>query len=338
MKDAPETVCVIIAAKNAADTIARAIRSALREARVAEVVVVDDGSTDATAEISRAADDGSGRLNILVLETNRGPAFARNHAIANSTASLIAILDADDFFLKGRFDAVLDTEDWDFVADNIVFIDVERADAGEPDVPDFAAEPYILDLQGFIEGNISKRGVRRGEIGFLKPVMRRSFLEAHGLRYREELRLGEDYDLYARALVRGARYKIVHTCGYGAVVRADSLSGRHKTLDLKRLYEADRAILAAPGLPAAARALLRRHERHIRARYELRHFLDIKRNAGLAAAALHALRNPAALPAIIGGVAADKFDVFMGNASVHENPGGRRYLLPGRIVTGLGGS
>ncbi|RUU00788.1 glycosyltransferase, partial [Mesorhizobium sp. M7A.T.Ca.TU.009.02.1.1] len=39
-------VCVIIAAKNAAATIAVAIASALREPEVAEVVVVDDASTD----------------------------------------------------------------------------------------------------------------------------------------------------------------------------------------------------------------------------------------------------------------------------------------------------
>ena len=63
-------------------------------------------------------------------------------------------------------------------------------------------------------------------------MLRRSFLDAHGLRYNEDLRLGEDYDLYARALAKGARYKVVHGCGYAAVVRSDSLSGRHKTRDL----------------------------------------------------------------------------------------------------------
>ena len=32
----------------------------------------------------------------------------------------------------------------------------------------------------------------------------------------KSLRLGEDYDFYARALLEGARYKIVHGCGYGS--------------------------------------------------------------------------------------------------------------------------
>ena len=325
-------VCVIIAAKNAADTIAGAIRSALREIRVAEVIVVDDGSSDATADVSSQTDDGTGRLKILMLAANRGPAFARNHAIANSLAPLIAILDADDFFLKGRFDRLLEGDDWDFVADNIVFVDARNSSA-EFDIPEFAADPRFLDLDGFIEGNISKRGASRGEIGFLKPVMRRAFLDEQGLTYREELRLGEDYDLYARALVRGARYKIVHSCGYGAVVRADSLSGQHRTLDLKRLYEADRLILSSPDLPSQAAHLLHRHERHVRGRYELRHFLDIKSNAGLWQAALYGLTHPAALPAIVGGIAADKLEAWRGRSEhTATNPAGLRVLLPGRTI------
>lgn len=326
------SVCVIIAARNAAATIARAIGSALCEPQVGEVLVVDDGSGDDTAEVSLAADDGSGRLRILRLETNQGPAFARNHAIAHSTAPLIAILDADDFFLPGRFDMLLAGADWDFVADNIVFIDAR--DARKPHVPAFAAEPRFLDLASFVEGNISRRGAGRGEIGFLKPVMRRSFLDAQRLRYREELRLGEDYDLYARALARNARYKVVHACGYGAVVRHDSLSGQHRTIDLKRLYEADRDLLQSGDLPARARHAIAQHERHIRGRFELRRFLDEKRESGLAAAALRALTRPDALPAIAGGIAGDKYAAFRNRERrVTDNvPPPPRYLLAARPI------
>ena len=330
MASSPPTVCVIIAAKNAQATIGRAIASALRETRVAEVVVVDDGSDDLTTEASLAADDGSGRLRILKLARNRGPAFARNHAIAQSRAPLIAILDADDFFLRGRFDTMLDGEDWGFVADNIVFIDERSAGHAEPAVPRFEAAPRFLDLSGFIDGNISRRGASRGEIGFLKPVMRRAFLDTHGLRYNETLRLGEDYDLYVRALLKGARYKIVHGCGYGAVVRSDSLSGKHRTEDLKRLYEADRAILASQAIPNEAAAKLRRHERHIRDRYELRNFLDIKAKRGLFDAGMHALKHPTALPAIVGGVAADKFHAFTARGGKSVESALPRYLLPAR--------
>lgn len=65
---AENNVCVIIAAKNASDTIGLAVASALREPEVAEVVVIDDGSTDGTAAAARQADDGSGRLIIQEFE------------------------------------------------------------------------------------------------------------------------------------------------------------------------------------------------------------------------------------------------------------------------------
>ena len=57
-----ETVCVIIAAKNAEETIGRAVRSALSEPETAEVIVIDDGSDDRTMAEAASADDGTGRL------------------------------------------------------------------------------------------------------------------------------------------------------------------------------------------------------------------------------------------------------------------------------------
>ncbi len=326
-------VCVIIAAKNAADTIATAIRSALREPEVVEVVVVDDGSTDATNVAANEANDGTDRLNVLRFEQNRGPSFARNQAIAASQAPLLSILDADDFFLPGRFRNLLASDDWDFIADNIVFVGEGRALPADEEIERFAAGPFFLDLTGFVQGNISRRGAERGEIGFLKPVMRRAFLADHGLSYREEMRLGEDYDLYVRALVKGARYKVIHNCGYGAVVRPNSLSGRHRTEDLKRLYEADRAILAASNsLPSQAIAALNQHESHVRAKYELRRFLDQKAEAGLAAAGARALTNPFALPAIVAGIVSDKFAAFGSRRARPKNSERFRYLLRPSVV------
>lgn len=326
LKGSRETVCVVIAAMNAAPTIGRAVTSALRQDEVSEVVVVDDGSSDATVEAARGADDRSGRLRIVEFAANRGPAAARNAAIDASCAPLIAILDADDFFLDHRFGRMLDADDWDFIADNVVFIDSRTDEPERLDVLPFAADPHHLQLAAFVEGNISRRGAARGEVGFLKPVMRRSFLTAHGLRYDEGLRLGEDYDLYARALASGARYKVLRSCGYGAIVRADSLSGRHRTVDLKRLYEADRAILSAFDLAPDEADALARHERHVRGRYELRRFLDEKTEHGLIAAGLRQMKRPAALPAIISGIARDKWDAAFGRRAPVAEPR-LRYLM-----------
>ncbi len=321
-----QAVCVIIAARNAAETIGRAIASALSEAAVSEVVVVDDASTDATAEVALGADDGSGRLKIMAFKTNRGPSAARNHAIAESRSPLIAILDADDFFFPGRFEPMLAEDDWDLIADNIAFVQ-EAEESLRPER--FKLRPRTMSLTSFVEGNISRRGVRRGEIGFLKPVIRRAFLEAHALRYKEEMRLGEDYDLYVRAMVRGARYKVIEHCGYGAVVRQDSLSGRHRTEDLRMLYLADEAVLADPILPASARPVVLRHRDHVRGKYELRAFLDVKSQRGKLAALRHLFGRPGVIPTIAAGIALDKLELLRGTAAPASEPRQMRYLLPG---------
>lgn len=330
VNDAVDKVCVIIAAKDASDTIGKAIASALREQVVSEVIVVDDGSRDGTSESARAADDGTGRLHIIRFDENRGPSAARNAAIDASQAPLIGILDADDFFFPGRFQPMQAEKDWDLIADNIGFIH------HDPDVPvepvRFHSRSRRLTLTDFVEGNISRRGHRRGEIGFLKPIMRREFLMRHGLRYNEDLRLGEDYDLYLRALARGARYKVIDHCGYAAVVRADSLSGRHRTEDLRKLHDAERAIRLTPRLLDREQiAVVRRHERHIRAKYELREALDVKAKGGLKAVLRHLAARPSAAPAVLGGVLADKIEARRGQPDVASTipAGSLRYLLPG---------
>ena len=116
----------------------RAIRSALRENRVAEVVVVDDGSTDGTAAASRAADDGSGRLRVLSLETNRGPAFARNHAIANSYRAADRHSRCRRFFPPRPLRRLLDGGRLGFRRRQHRLHRRESAGSVEPVVPDFA--------------------------------------------------------------------------------------------------------------------------------------------------------------------------------------------------------
>lgn len=337
MSNTESRVCVIIAARNAARTIPAAIASALRELEVAEVVVVDDASTDDTAQVARAADDGSGRLSVMRLDINKGPSFARNAAIAGSTSPFISVLDADDFFLEGRFRRLFASADWDFAADNIMLIrDDAATDVSKVVAPPFSADPEFLDLERFVEGNISRRRVQRGELGFLKPVISRAFLERHGLRYDESLRLGEDYELYARAVARGARFKVIRSCGYGAIVRADSLSGRHRTLDLKRLADADLALLKIDSLPETSKAVLRKHERHVRDKYRLRNFLDVKAERGLASAAAYALASQSNLIPIVRGVAADKLEALFrhaGLASKRQQVPPMRFLMAANAAT-----
>lgn len=92
------TTTVIIAAFNAEAFLADAIDSVLAQSRpVSEIIVVDDGSVDSTAEIA-ASIPGV----LLIRQTNAGPAAARNRGLAVATGDYVAMLDADDLWPPDR--------------------------------------------------------------------------------------------------------------------------------------------------------------------------------------------------------------------------------------------
>lgn len=296
------SVALIIAAKDAAGTIGRAITSALDQAPVAEVIVVVDGAGDDTAAVAHACDDRSGRLSVLELPRNLGPSAARNQALAQARSPLVGVLDADDYLAPGRVAAMLAAAPaaWDLLADNLI---TEReGETGllvEPDPP----APARLDAEAFVRGNLTDPARPRRELGFLKPLIRREFLERHGLAYDETLRLGEDYVLYAEALVRGGVFVLVGACGYVAVERAESLSGRHRAEDLAALAEADRRLLAlAKDRPNLVRAL-EAHLHATRLKRDYRFALAARREGRLAAALGHVFRTPATAGYILGQTA-----------------------------------
>jgi succinoglycan biosynthesis protein ExoU len=321
------TVAVVITARNAEDTIGDAVASALEQPEVSEVAVVDDASTDATGDAARAAARGDRRLNVLRQTANIGPAAARNLAIARTTAPFIAILDADDYFLPGRFEALFAEADWDLIADNIVFVPADATGlvVVESLPPDHGGSE-ALDLASFVRGNIAQRGVMRGELGFLKPVIRRSVLPAEAVVYDPMLWLGEDYDLYVRLLLAGARFRVSRRIGYAARVRAASLSGQHRTSDLLALMRASKRHGAVVGQPPAVAAAIQDHRRSLRARYLLRAFLDCKANQGPLAALAFALAPPTRLVPIAMGILTDKLGATRRVAEPAVS--GLRTLLP----------
>lgn len=271
-------VTVIIAAYQAEPTIARAVRSVLAEPEAVEVVVVDDASADATAQAAAHAaaevPGGAAKLKIIRLDKNRGPSAARNAALAATAAPFVTVLDSDDFMAPGRLRALLTLAgDADFVADDL--LQVQEGREGEtPRVVFGQASVEALNLAAFVRANVPDPARPRGELGFLKPLMRREFLDRHGLRYDERVRLGEDYDLYARALAHGGRFLLAPAQGYVSVVREGSLSGRHSIEDLRNLRDVDDRLLARLDLTPAARAAIRRHRVSTNKRLQWRIVID----------------------------------------------------------------
>lgn len=290
MATQPDTAtALLIAAYNAAATLDRAVASALAQPETAEVCIVDDASTDATVTLAAAWVERDSRVRLVQQRVNAGPSAARNAAIAATRSPWLAILDADDYLLPGRLAALhAHTADADFVADTLQ----RCSEEAPPLAPAASFAPSPLRFEAFVLGNL---GALKGplDLGFLKPLMRRQFLDQHGLRYQTHMRLGEDYELYARALALGARFLVGGEAGYASVERAGSLSKDHSETDLQRLRDCDDAIASVRLFTEAERRALKRHWSSVDCRLQWRRLISAVK-ARDAAAALSTFHTPAA--------------------------------------------
>ena len=99
--DASPLVSAVIPAFNAESFIAEAVSSVLAQTyRPVECIVVDDGSTDGTAEVVRSF----GSEVRLVTQPNKGVANARNSGAAVANGAFLAFLDADDVWMPNKLE------------------------------------------------------------------------------------------------------------------------------------------------------------------------------------------------------------------------------------------
>jgi hypothetical protein len=98
------TVSAIIPVHNGQRYVAESVRSVLAQSRpVAECIVVDDGSTDGTADVLASF----GSSIVVVHQDHAGVAAARNAGMAKATGDCFAFLDADDVWFPGKTAAQL---------------------------------------------------------------------------------------------------------------------------------------------------------------------------------------------------------------------------------------
>lgn len=131
------SVSVVIPAYNAAAFIAEAVRSVLDQACEVEVIVVDDGSTDDTAnEAARFGD----AIRLIRSGRNEGLPAALNRGVDDAGADIIGFLDADDLWAPGRLVREMDILGGSSAAllwgrTGISFLDPDGGSQSSPDWP-----------------------------------------------------------------------------------------------------------------------------------------------------------------------------------------------------------
>lgn len=99
------TVSIIIPTYNRAHLVGRAIQSVLNQTyKDFELIIVDDGSTDNTEDITKEFQKKNERINYIRHEKNKGGSAARNTGIKVARGEYIAFLDSDDEWLPTKLE------------------------------------------------------------------------------------------------------------------------------------------------------------------------------------------------------------------------------------------
>jgi glycosyltransferase involved in cell wall biosynthesis len=182
-------VSVVIPTYNCARYLAAAVDSVLAQTyRPWEIIIVDDGSTDSTAQVLTPY---SGAIKYLYQE-NRGEPAARNLGLRNATGEFIACLDADDSWLPDKLELQMGYFATHPTCD---FVYTDTLSFDDTGVLHRSLKAYFN--QTFPSGNIFCQLFRETIFGSGSVVFRKGCMEKVGY-FNEQLLIGSDYEMWLR--------------------------------------------------------------------------------------------------------------------------------------------
>ena len=236
-------VSVIIPTYNREKFISECVQSVLAQTLPArEIIIVDDGSTDATYNILRDLGFNSLSTKKTVLryffQQNRGVSSARNLGIKEARSEYIALLDSDDLWLKSKLDRQVSAFQNDTQSSRLCHTDEIWIRNGVR-----VNQHKKHKKHG---GNVFQSCLKLCCISPSSAMMHRSVFEDFGF-FDEDLPACEDYDFWLRYSAKEDvnfidEPLIIKNGGHG-----DQLSGVHWGMDRFRIYSIEK-ILKEPDL------------------------------------------------------------------------------------------
>lgn len=215
-------VTVVIPVRNRPIDLPRAVASVLEQNVPAEIIIIDDASTDQTPAVAVGLAANDTRIHVIAFRENKGGGHARNAGIDQASAPWLAFLDSDDIWLPGKLSAQLEQlQSLGPTPSAIGFTNllVDTGD-GAPAHPwnDIAygagmtARQYLLELHQVIQTST-----------LLMPTA-----VARQVRFDGALRRHQDLDFVLRAEAAGIQFQYLdrHLVRYSADPQASRVSRR----------------------------------------------------------------------------------------------------------------
>lgn len=175
-----------------------------------EIIIVDDGSGNNSADICRAYAQKDERIIFIGLETNHGVSFARNTIIDAASGKWMCFLDADDLLCDGFYETVIKNENLD--ADVIYYNYKTVKGTNVPVIKNTYVRP--VPIRGHAVKNLcvchlcsvpSTTGNMTLVAGVATKIFRLDYIKKNNLRFLEDLRKAEDRLFVVTALSRGGK-------------------------------------------------------------------------------------------------------------------------------------
>ena len=236
-------VSVIIPTYNREKFISECVQSVLAQTLPArEIIIVDDGSTDATYNILRDLGFNSLSTKKTVLryffQQNRGVSSARNLGIKEARSEYIALLDSDDLWLKSKLDRQVSAFQNDTQSSRLCHTDEIWIRNGVR-----VNQHKKHKKHG---GNVFQSCLKLCCISPSSAMMHRSVFEDFGF-FDEDLPACEDYDFWLRYSAKEDVNFIDEPLIIKKGGHSDQLSGAHWGMDRFRIYSIEK-ILKEPDL------------------------------------------------------------------------------------------
>jgi GT2 family glycosyltransferase len=258
-------VSVIVPTYNYGAYIADALESLRRQTYANwECVVVDDGSTDNTADIVAAYCKRDSRLKYSLQRETRRQAVAKNIGLQMSSGRYIQFLDADDLLEARKLErqvAYLEARpEVDIVYGGVRYFhdgETERLYSMFP-----GNQPWMPEVSGC--GTVILEYLVRSNIMVISsPLVRRNLIERVGL-FDERLPPAEDWDYWLRCALAGARFQFADLDGTLAIIRIHRTSSSQNRVLMHKVGLAIRKKLAG----SIESEQIRRLNRELRAQEE----------------------------------------------------------------------
>lgn len=250
------SVSIIVPAYNAEKYISDMIESVLQQTYpYFELIIVDDASTDRTAQIVQSFRDK--RIKLIRHTSNKGPGAARNTAIEAANGKWMAVLDADDQWKANRLERMIDVlikaGDSYFVADYLLYC-FDTPSGLRPWKCATQIKSNVIfcdhDWKDFNLYNFIK-------IGFpgTKPILPLDYIKQSELRYNPNCFYGEDLEFECHLFRIGLTLRLIREPLYLYRVTQGSLTSKVNRFEhLRGVYE---RLITEPGFSQEEKLLFK---------------------------------------------------------------------------------